>query len=202
MRKLLLITYHFPPDAAVGAIRPAKLAKYLRRLGWKPYVLTVGESHVGVRDNTRLGDVVDVPVIRTRVWPTALDLALNVRNRIAPRNGGAPEATANTPAPAVASRMKRYLNSIFELPDKQIGWLIPAFLRAYRLVRSEGIDLVMTSSPPRTTALVGLLLSYATSIRLVTALRDPWFVPYRRDPWFTSLTDVAGSRSAVADRIE
>jgi glycosyltransferase involved in cell wall biosynthesis len=94
------------------------------------------------------------------------------------------------------------LNSVFELPDKQIGWLIPAVRAAHRLVRKEGIELVITSSPPRTTALIGLALSYLDRIRLVTDLRDPWFVPNFQDPAFMTLSDFASSRSAAGDAIE
>jgi glycosyltransferase involved in cell wall biosynthesis len=153
-------------------------------------------------DRGRLGDIARLPIFRTRVWPTALQLAVKWRQRLIGRTSPAPPSAAGNgnAGGRLSSRFKRYVNSLFELPDKQIGWLIPAFLRAYRLVRSEGIELVVTSSPPRTTALVGLLLTYATRVRLVTDLRDPWFVPYFDDPCFTCL--VAESRSAAADRIE
>jgi hypothetical protein len=40
MKKVLIITYHFPPQLAAGAQRPHKLAKYLPEFGWKPIVLT------------------------------------------------------------------------------------------------------------------------------------------------------------------
>lgn len=66
---------------------------------------------------------------------------------------------------------------MFEFPDKQIGWLIPAVWKAYWLIKKHGIRLVVTSSPPQTTALVGLVLSYLTKISLFTDLRDPWFRP-------------------------
>ncbi len=33
MRKILIVSYHFPPDASVGGMRPAKFAKYLAQFG-------------------------------------------------------------------------------------------------------------------------------------------------------------------------
>ena len=41
MKKVLVISYHFTPDAAVGAVRSAKFAKYLPQFGWEPIILTV-----------------------------------------------------------------------------------------------------------------------------------------------------------------
>lgn len=40
MRRVLLITYHFPPRPASGSLRPMGLAKHLPRYGWEPIVLT------------------------------------------------------------------------------------------------------------------------------------------------------------------
>lgn len=203
VRKLLLISYHFPPDASVGAIRPAKFAKYLSRSGWQPYVLTVREKHVPSQDPTRLRDVAQLRIFRTSVWPTVLQLALKLKRRLQTRTrSGASGERADGNQTKKVSAVKRCLYSLLELPDQQVGWLPAAVWAAYRLVKSEGIELVITSSPPRTTALVGLLLSYLTPIRLVTDLRDPWFTPYAREPWFTSLINVAESRSAVADSIQ
>ena len=203
-RKLLVIAYHFPPDAAVGAVRPAKFAKYLRQLGWKPYVLTVCEKYAPLQDQTKLGDLSQIPIVRTSVWPTVLEIALKLkpRGRARERTEPSSQNAGNGAGERLTMRLKRYANSLFELPDKQIGWLIPAVCQARRLIKAEGIEVVVTSSPPRTTALVGLLLSYLAPVRLVTDLRDPWFTPYEREGWFTSLGEVAQARSAFGVRIE
>jgi glycosyltransferase involved in cell wall biosynthesis len=199
-----VIAYHLPPDATVGAVRPAKFVKYLRQMGWKPYVLTVGEKYAPLQDPTKVADLAQIPVVRTSVWPTVLEMAVKFKPRVGASGRTEPhsQGIGRAPRQNIAGRLKRYANSIFELPDKQIGWLIPAVFQARRMIKAEGIELVVTSSPPRTTALVGLVLSYLAPIRLVTDLRDPWFVPYGQEAWFTSLDQVAEGRSALGDRIE
>ena len=52
-----MITYHFPPDAAVGALRPLKFAKYLPHYGWEPYVLTVKPRYYPSLDQSRLDEI-------------------------------------------------------------------------------------------------------------------------------------------------
>jgi glycosyltransferase involved in cell wall biosynthesis len=204
MKRVLLIAYHCPPDLAVGATRVAKTAKYLARLGWTPYVLTVEERYAERRDDGRLADLAGVRIVRTAVWPTALELAMRVRDGLRRRTARA-AAAASRPTAAGPARpgvrwygrltgaAKRYLGSLFELPDKQVGWLLPATWAAFRLVQKEDIPVVMTSSPPATTALVGLLLSFVTGARIVTELRDPWFLP---------LGDPNKCRSALGDAIQ
>ena len=44
-QRVLIITYHFPPDSAMGAVRPAKFAKYLPDFGWEPVVYTVKDRY-------------------------------------------------------------------------------------------------------------------------------------------------------------
>src|SRR2546429_6674905 len=38
--RLLVVTYHFPPDGSVGGLRWAGITKYLTRLGWQVAVVT------------------------------------------------------------------------------------------------------------------------------------------------------------------
>jgi glycosyltransferase involved in cell wall biosynthesis len=210
-RQLLIISYHFPPDAAVGAVRPAKFAKYLSRAGWQPYILTVKERCYPATDSSLVHEVNHLPTIRTRCWPTLLQLAVTARHRVR-RSASSPPATVPSIAgstvrraerPGLSFHIKRYLNSILELPDPQRGWIIPAVWAAYRLVRKHRIRIVLVSSPPRTTALVGLALSYLLPIRLVTDLRDPWFTPYfEQGSILRSRRDVVAVRSAIGDAIE
>ena len=212
-RKALFIAYHFPPDAAVGAIRPAKTAKYLSRLGWDLHVVTVKEKHCLSTDHRRLQDVTGTPITRTAVWPTLNQLAIRLRDSIRDLQGkratgrhvvssatwppgpGDRQRTnaAAVPHEPISARAKRYLAALSELPDDKVGWLVPAVWASYRLIKREHIKVVVTSSPPATTALVGLVLSLMTDIRLVTDLRDPWFRPFSRP------TD---SRTAMSELIQ
>jgi glycosyltransferase involved in cell wall biosynthesis len=191
-RKVLLVSYHFPPDPAVGALRPAKTAKHLARLGWRPYVLTVKERYLRGQDEGRLADVEGIPVIRTAMWPSVSQLVLRLTDRVSVLQRLRTAGARNRPRPidnwarAQVRRggppeiLRRHLDALFELPDKQIGWLLPAVWAAYRVIKRERIALVVTSSPPPTTALVGLALSWLTDAKLVTDLRDPWFAPLGR----------------------
>jgi glycosyltransferase involved in cell wall biosynthesis len=209
-RKVLLVSYHFPPDSRVGAVRPAKFAKYLTRFGWQPYVLTIKTRHIPVPDPRRVDEVQSVPTVRTAVWPTLTDALLHARHwllglfRSARPGGGAwrvrsavVDSPARPPRDGADRRswrltLRRVLYAIFEFPDNEVGWVIPAVWRGFRLIRREGIPLVLVTSPPRSSVLIGLILSRLTGARLVTDLRDPW---YSREPL------VAPARLSGSDRL-
>src|SRR5206468_11730330 len=48
VRRLLVISYHFPPDGAVGGLRWAGLSKYLARVGWEVHIVTAAEGPAAV----------------------------------------------------------------------------------------------------------------------------------------------------------
>jgi glycosyltransferase involved in cell wall biosynthesis len=199
-KKVLLIAYHFPPDASVGAIRPAKFAKYLERFGWDVIALTIRREHIPATDAGRMRDVQHIPIERTRVWPSISQLTLKARDALirqlsASRSSPRPESASDlndTCSPGGPGRTRKLLakhfDAFFEIPDKQVGWLAPAVLKACRLVRRHGIQSILASSPPRTAALVGTVVSHLTGARLFTDLRDPFFRPTGdRDPFLTPL---------------
>lgn len=202
--KVLFISYHFPPDTAVGAIRPGKFVKYLSRRGFRPYVLTIQEKHIRYKEDKRAEDVSHVPIFRTEVWPTFTDWLLGIRRRIfgvASLNGSEsgtrseayPEVRNNSNEVGLFNSLERLMISIFEMPDRQIGWFLPAVWKGYWLIRRERIRLIVASSPPRSVSLIGLFLSRITGATLVTDWRDPWFVHGCRP---------AGQRSWLSDKIE
>jgi glycosyltransferase involved in cell wall biosynthesis len=204
--KILIVAYHFPPAITVGGIRPAKFAKFLSRFGWRPFVLTIAEDHLGETDPGRLEDVRGVPILRTRVFPTILQLAVRLKHAFLPPR---PLAFGEQPAsrrvenlnrgPVKRSprtlnyTLNRILTSIFELPDREVGWLLPAIWNGYRLIKNEEIQVILCTSPPATAALVGAFLSRLTGARLILDLRDPW------DLHAAKGQDV---RTRLSDRIE
>src|SRR5262245_16857086 len=155
-RRVLFVAYHFPPDGAVGGTRPAKMARYLSQLGWDVHVVTVREDEIPRKDHSRLGDLDGLTVHRTAVWPTVLEVGLRIRNAVraalgwqrrppvTERTEGEPPVTASKTG--VSATLMRWLDSLFELPDKEVGWLAPAILAGLRVIRRHNVEVVVTSS--------------------------------------------------------
>src|SRR3989442_15801640 len=83
MRKILIVSYHFPPDASVGGMRPAKFAKFLPQFGWEPIILTVKERYHSLTDQSKLKNLDSMPrVYRTRMLPQPGRLYLALKTRL------------------------------------------------------------------------------------------------------------------------
>jgi len=141
-----------------GVQRPLNLAKYLFRLGWKVYVLTVKPIAYWQSDPTLLSDFPPgIPVFRTgSADPARLAYLLGLRKR-------RPSDFASRLSP----------KSVW---DSKLGFVPFAYFKASRLVEKFSIDVVWTTSPPPSIHLVGLRLKQKRSICWVADFRDPWEV--------------------------
>ena len=208
MKNVLLVTYHFPPDASVGALRPQKFVKHLPAFGWTPHVLTVEDRYSAAVDPARLHDVRAARIFRTRVLPSPWAAALGIRAALlrALGRGRALEARVDRNvrmtfqerdhvSDGLGSSLRRLLLSLGRLPDDQIGWLLTGVIRGLRIIRRESIEAILTSGPPHTAHLIGLWLKRLTRRRWVAEFRDPWVEnPGKPRSFRSSLSDRLDAR--------
>jgi glycosyltransferase involved in cell wall biosynthesis len=71
-------------------------------------------------------------------------------------------------------KLRRYALAFLSLPDMHRNWLVPATIHAVRIIRREKIDCILTSCPPYTVHLVGLLCRWLTGVTWIADFRDPW----------------------------
>ena len=201
-RKVLIIAYLFPPVGGIGAAgsqRALKFAKYLPQYRWEPIILTVREScyESYLKLDRTLSDRLPsgIEIIRTPVIRWLAKLLAWKNKRRNSRDGGL-EIKDNETQQKVATRgwyqvLKDSLTECFEIPDEEIGWLIPGVLAGVRAIRKEGIDVIYSTGKPWTAHLIGLLLKRLMGKPLITDFRDPWLTnPFR------------GETSFFRDRIE
>jgi glycosyltransferase involved in cell wall biosynthesis len=193
MNHVLLIAYHYPPSQAVGGIRPSKFARYLPVYGWQPTVLTLLN---GVRPTT--ADTSDATmIVRAREWPHPLKVYERWKEQRADRRGRREEyLAAITPTFDQGARpirkglgLKRWLSTFLWLPDRELGWIFPATLHALRLIRQRRITHLITTGPPFTCHLVGLLLKWITGVAWIADFRDPWSLKHRFPIFRNGVTD-------------
>ena len=169
---VLLIAYHFPPDPAVGAIRPARLARALRDRGHAVRVLAGVPSGLPA-----VGEFEGILVERLEPWldPRLAWARWQGRNRaIADKEPDAKAGAASWTPPAHMPTWKRHLLAGIWLPDDRQGWMAAVARRGRALVR-DGVDVIYTTAPPFSAHLAGLLIRRSAS-------RTRWFAEFR-DPW-------------------
>jgi len=184
MKRVLILSYAYPPCAESGTQRVTKFVKYFSEFGWQPGVLTVHEKYYDLKDSTRYkGIPLTVKVYRTRMFTNPLrwlvKLSFIFRNGDKedknPHLDQAVSKTSHTkPAATDDSKLKQIVISLFSTPDAQIFWAPNAFLKGLRIIRNQKIDAVVTSGPPMSTHLIGYLLKKWARTAWIADFRDPW----------------------------
>lgn len=189
-KKILLISYHFAPSSAVGGLRIEGFAKHLPSYGWDPCVLTMPEKNSQGLDYERLRNLKGLRILRTGKLPGALETYLKLKAvyssllqrkkiSVADLERAYEMARPNSiePSKSAAHRLKTFLFSFLTLPDSERNWILPAFLAAFQEIRRSGIRVVLTSSPPHSVQLIGLLLKKLCGVAWIADFRDPWLRP-------------------------
>lgn len=191
-RRVVVVTYHYPPDHAVGGLRPARLARALAAEGCEVRIITA-ERAGDTREQLSRGQSIQVRPVRMQPSPRAA--LIQIRNEF---RGHAPEATAeeswaaDSPDRLEESTWKRRLLSLLWLPDDLQGFIVPAARAVLDEVR-QGCDLIYTSGPPFSTHLAGWLARTISGV--------PWFAEFR-DPWTDNPGKPEFVRSTLSDSIE
>jgi len=164
--KILLVTMYFPPAGGGGVQRPLKFATHLPAHGIETHVLAPNDPKWLYAD-PGLAPPSQAWIHRARyLGPRARKLADELHGRHGLDR---------------LSRQARSLSRRVLVPDENVGWNLTAIPAAVRIVRSEGIDVVLTTSPPNSVHLIGAAVKRTTGARWVADLRDSIAThPHRR----------------------
>ena len=155
--KVLLVTFYFPPAGGAGVPRFLKLAEHLPELGIETHVLAPDDPKWLHRD-----DSLQSPAAAT----------VHRARNLGPRaRRPAEELAAAHGLARLGLRAQLFLRGLL-VPDASVVWAANAAPTAVRLVRREGIDVVITTSPPGSVNLVGAAVRRLTRARWVADLRD------------------------------
>ncbi|RPJ48699.1 MAG: glycosyltransferase [Candidatus Latescibacterota bacterium] len=170
-RRILLVSYYFPPLGGVGAFRAVKLARYLPRLGWRPVVLAPLAPYYYCIDPTLADEIEkEIRVVRTE---SADPFRLFGRLRRA-RADAVTDGAGSDRLFGRLTRAAKRINTWLFVPDNSIGWYPFAARAACRVIREEKIDVVYTINVPQTCHLIGRAAKRATGARWVADFRDAW----------------------------
>lgn len=172
MKKVLIITYYWPPAGGSGVQRWMYFAKNLKTIGHEVMVLTVDPKFAsyGQIDDSLLKHVEGIETHSTKTREL-----IKLYSRITTRSAqqGIPQGSIegkNT----LFQKMARFIRGNFFIPDSRIGWNKYAIPKANELILSKKPDLIITTGPPHSTHLIGLQLKKTHSIKWLADFRDPW----------------------------
>lgn len=160
-KRVLFISYIFPPMPAGGAIRSGQFAKYLPKFGWQPVVLTVWLPRSARVDEAAVKELhPDTQVLR----PISFDPFVGVRG-----------LKYDTPKTGRSkAELLRSLISWMFVPDRQVLWLPSALIAALLAIRRARCDVIFATFGPASNLVLGYCLKKFLKKPLVIDFRDLW----------------------------
>ena len=171
MKKILIITYYFPPSGGSGVQRWLKFVKYLPEFGWEPTVITTKDGDYPSIDRSLLEDIPkNIKIIRTKT-PTFG----NVFHKMNKKNSEIPYGSLESSSEdSLIKKISIWFRLNLVIPDARKIWNKYAFKAAKEELLSHKYDFIVTTGPPHSTHLVGLKLKHKFNIKWIADLRDPW----------------------------
>ena len=176
MPNVLMLCYYYPPLGGIGSQRSQKFARYLPDHGWHPVVVTPEAGAYLVDHSLDDGQSKGVEVIRTRY----IDLSSNFK-RVMGGPTPAVESLRNKEASVwaaggggVVNLLRRTVRSWVYIPDGQIGWYPYAVRAGRRVIESQKVAAIYSSSFPVTAHLAACRLKAATNKPWIADFRDLW----------------------------
>jgi hypothetical protein len=174
MKRVLIITYYWPPTGGSGVQRWVKFAKYLPSEGWQPVIYTPENPEQLAVDKTLEAEIPsEAEIIKTRIVEP-----YELYKKFLKKSGHSKEAVEVNP---VNAQQKSFLQKVamwirgnFFRPDPRCMWIGPSvkFLKSY--LKEHPVDLIVSTGPPQSMHLIGMKLAEETGLPWIADFRDPW----------------------------
>ena len=172
MKKVLIITYYWPPSGGAGVQRWLKFAKYLPQYGWEPVIYTPENPDFAIEDQSLQKDVSkDLLVIKKKIWEP-----YEIYKTLIGKKGKKVNVSF-----AEAGKKQGFIHKIalsvrgnFLIPDPRCFWIKPSVRFLANYLKDNPVDAIISTGPPHSMQLIALSLHRKTNIPWIADLRDPW----------------------------
>jgi glycosyltransferase involved in cell wall biosynthesis len=171
MKKVLIVTYYWPPAGGPGVQRWLKFVTYLPQFGVTPVLYIPENPHYPLTDESLLQEVPSgIKIYKNPIsepYRLAKLLFGNKTRRISA--GIIPKKNSS-----VAEKILLYIRGNFFIPDARINWVKPSVKAITQILQKETIDTIITTGPPHSMHLIGYELQQRTGVKWIADFRDPW----------------------------
>ena len=174
MKRVLIISYYWPPTGGSGVQRWVKFAKYLPEEGWQPVIYTPENPEQLAVDTTLEAEIpAEAEIIKTHITEP-----YELYKKFLRRSGHSKEAVEVNPVNAqnksFAQKAAMWVRGNFFRPDPRCLWIRPSvkFLKKY--LKEHPVDLIVSTGPPQSMHMIGLRLAEETGLPWIADFRDPW----------------------------
>lgn len=178
MKKVLVITYYWPPSGGSGVQRWVKFAKYLPKEGWEPVIYTPENPELTAVDHTLEAEI--APSLEVIKQP--ITEPYGIYRKLFGKGSSTDMKTMVTPISSGRKSFKQKLSlwirgNVF-VPDPRVWWVRPSVKFLTKYLKEHPVDAIVTTGPPHSMHLIGKKLHERLGIPWIPDFRDPWTKMY------------------------
>ena len=177
-KKILIITYYWPPSGGSGVQRWLNFSNYLVGMGFDVTVLSPELADYPISDNSLINEVNPlIKILKVPVFEPAKLFKSKTKNSDNIENKG------------FINYLKLFIRSNFFFPDSRMFWINDVVKTASSFISKNNINCVITTSPPFSTNIIGYKLKLKNNIKWISDYRDPWsdFFQFKKMPMFDNV---------------
>ena len=171
-KKVLVITYYWPPAGGPGVQRWLKFVKYLPDFGVQPIVYIPENPTYPIVDENLVNEVSDKAVIlKQKIFEPYQLASFLSKNKTKKMNSG---IIPNQKKQSFLDKVLLWIRGNLFIPDARFFWVKPSVAYLEKYIAEHNIDTIVTSGPPHSLHLIGLELKQRLNVKWFADFRDPW----------------------------
>lgn len=190
MRRVLIITYYWPPSGGSGVQRWLKMSKYLPKNNWQPVIYTAENAEYPVEDPSLEKDVCpQAEVIRQPIVEpySFYKKFLGLKKEQKVKAGFIDESGQQQ---GWKEKLSVWIRGNFFIPDARCWWVKPSVKYLRKYLKDHPVDALISTGPPHSMHLIAMKLKEELGIPWIADFRDPWTeIDYYKDLRLTKRSD-------------
>lgn len=172
MKKVLIISYYWPPAGGVAVLRNLKFVKYLREFGWEPVVYAPENADY---PRTEINNFKEIPHgVDIMKHPIREPFALFKKFTGRKDDDNTNPVYVRENSAGFFDKIAIWVRGNFFIPDARFLWIKPSVKYLSKYLKENKIDAILTGGPPHTNTVIGQQLSEKFNIPWLADFQDPW----------------------------
>ena len=171
-KKVLIITYYWPPAGGISVLRCLKFAKYLKRQGWEPIIYKPSNADYFHYDENNFKDIPDEITILEQPINEPFNLFKKLTGR--KKNDSSNPVYARDKKVPFIDDLAIWIRGNFFIPDARFMWIKPSVEYLKKFLINHPVDAILTDGPPHTNTVIACQLSKELNIPWLADFQDPW----------------------------
>jgi glycosyltransferase involved in cell wall biosynthesis len=171
-KKVLIITYYWPPAGGPGVQRWLKFVKYLPDFGIQPIVYIPENPTYPIIDEALVKEVSDTAIIlKHKIFEPYQLASFLSKNKTKKISSG---IIPNQKKQSFLDKVFLLIRGNLFIPDARVYWVKPSVSFLEKYISENNIGTIITSGPPHSLHLIGLELKHKLDVKWFADFRDPW----------------------------